>query len=123
MVEVLDKIEEKAEEKAEEKTEAKTTTFGKFGLSNLFGDSAPKDDWMYYIAGLALFFYSISRWPISFAFAQVKLNQLIKISFIELLFKFLFTLLLFKYFSFVSPLIGMIVIHIMYVARGYQKIQ
>ena len=86
------------------------------------GDSAPKDDWMYYVAGLALFFYSISRWPISFAFAQVKLIELIKISFIELLFKFIFTLLLFKYFSFASPLIAVIIIHVIYVARGYQKI-
>ena len=86
------------------------------------GDSAPRDDWMYFVAGLALFFYSISRWPISFAFAQVKLKQLIKISFIEFSFKFIFTLLLFKYFTFVSPLIGLIIIHMIYVARGYQKI-
>ena len=95
---------------------------GEYFVKLWVGDSAPKDDWMYYISGLALFFYSISRWPISFAFAQVKLYQLIKISFIEFSFKFIFTLLLFKYFSFVSPLIGLIVIHMIYVARGYQKI-
>ena len=95
---------------------------GEYFVKLWVGDSAPKDDWMYYISGLALFFYSISRWPISFAFAQVKLYQLIKISFIEFSFKFIFTLLLFKYFSFVSPLIGLIIIHMIYVARGYQKI-
>ena len=82
------------------------------------GDSAPKGDWIYYIAGVALFFYSVSRWPISFAFAQVKLKKLIKISFIELIFKFIFTLILFKHFSYMAPLIGMILIHIIYVARG-----
>ncbi len=87
------------------------------------GENAPKDDWMYYIAGVALFFYSISRWPISFAFAQVKLKQLIKVSLIEFSFKIIFTLLLFRYFSYASPLIGMIIIHILYVARGYQKIK
>ena len=87
------------------------------------GENAPKDDWMYYIAGVALFFYSISRWPISFAFAQVKLRQLIKVSLIEFSFKIIFTLLLFRYFSYASPLIGMIIIHIIYVARGYQKIK
>tara|TARA_Y100001968_G_scaffold58334_1_gene49339 strand:+ start:8003 stop:9208 length:1206 start_codon:yes stop_codon:yes gene_type:complete len=87
------------------------------------GENAPKDDWMYYIAGVALFFYSISRWPISFAFAQVKLRQLIKVSLIEFSFKIIFTLLLFRFFSYASPLIGMIIIHIIYVARGYQKIK
>ena len=87
------------------------------------GENAPKDDWMYYIAGVALFFYSISRWPISFAFAQVKLRQLIKVSLIEFLFKIIFTLVLFRFFSYASPLIGMIIIHIIYVARGYQKIK
>tara|TARA_B100000287_G_scaffold404069_1_gene426410 strand:- start:1812 stop:3017 length:1206 start_codon:yes stop_codon:yes gene_type:complete len=87
------------------------------------GENAPKDDWMYYIAGVALFFYSISRWPISFAFAQVKLRQLIKVSLIEFSFKIIFTLVLFRFFSYASPLIGMIIIHIIYVARGYQKIK
>ena len=87
------------------------------------GENAPKDDWMYYIAGVALFFYSISRWPISFAFAQVKLRQLIKVSLIEFSFKIICTLVLFRFFSYASPLIGMIIIHIIYVARGYQKIK
>lgn len=87
------------------------------------GENAPKDDWMYYIAGVALFFYSISRWPISFAFAQVKLRQLIKVSLVEFSFKIIFTLVLFRFFSYASPLIGMIIIHIIYVARGYQKIK
>ena len=96
---------------------------GQYLVEIWVGDSAPKDKWMYYVAGIALFFYSISRWPISFAFAQVKLDQLIRVSFIELLFKFIFTLILFKYFSFVSPIIGMIAIHVLYVARGYQKIK
>ena len=27
------------------------------------GDSAPKDDWMYYVAGLALFFFSFKLTP------------------------------------------------------------
>ena len=45
---------------------------------------------------------------------ETKLKQLIKISFIEFSFKFIFTLLLFKYFTFVSPLIGLIIIHMIY---------
>ena len=88
--------------------------FGEYLVQFWIGNNAPKDDWMYYIAGMALFFFSISRWPISFAFAQVKLKKLIKISFIELIFKFIFTLILFEYFSYLSPLIGMILIHIIY---------
>ena len=96
---------------------------GEYLVKLWVGNNAPKDDWMYYIAGIALFFYSISRWPISFAFAQVKLKKLIKVSFIELIFKFIFTLVLFEYFSYLSPLIGMILIHIIYVAKGYQSIK
>ena len=96
---------------------------GKHLVQLWVGDNAPKDDWMYYIAGVAMFFYSISRWPISFAFAQVKLKKLIKVSFIELIFKFIFTLILFKHFSYLSPLIGMILIHMIYVAKGYQNIK
>ena len=96
---------------------------GEYLVKLWVGNNAPKEDWMYYIAGVALFFYSISRWPISFAFAQVKLKQLIKVSFIELCFKFIFTLILFEYFSYLSPLIGMILIHIIYVAKGYQRIK
>jgi len=96
---------------------------GKHLVQLWVGDNAPMDDWMYYIAGVALFFYSISRWPISFAFAQVKLKKLIKVSFIELIFKFIFTLILFKHFSYLSPLIGMILIHMIYVAKGYQNIK
>ena len=96
---------------------------GEYLVKFWVGNNAPKEEWMYYIAGVALFFYSISRWPISFAFAQVKLKQLIKVSFIELCFKFIFTLILFEYFSYLSPLIGMILIHITYVAKGYQSIK
>ncbi len=54
------------------------------------GDSEPNGDLMYYIASVALFFYSISGWPISFAFAQVKLKKLTKVSIIELIFKISF---------------------------------
>ena len=96
--------------------------FGHYFVNLWVGESAPSEIWMYYVAGFSLFFFSISRWPISFAFAQIKLNQLIKVSIIEFLFKLFFTLVLFNYFSYASPLIGMIIIHILYVSRGYQKI-
>ncbi len=96
---------------------------GEYLVKIWVGNNAPNEDWMYYIAGVALFFYSISRWPISFAFAQIKLKQLIKISLIELIFKFIFTLILFEHFSYLSPLIGMILIHTFYVAKSYQSIQ
>ena len=96
--------------------------FGLYITSLWVGDRAPSDNWMYYVAGLALFFFSISRWPISFAYAQIKLEQLVRLSMIEFISKLLFTLVLFKYFSYASPLIAMIIIHVAYLARGYQKI-
>ncbi len=96
--------------------------FGLYITSLWVGERAPSESWMYFVAGLALFFFSISRWPISFAFAQIKLEQLVRLSMIEFISKLLFTLVLFKYFSYTSPLIAMIIIHVVYLARGYQKI-
>ena len=96
--------------------------FGLYITSLWVGERAHSDNWMYYVAGLALFFFSISRWPISFAYAQIKLEQLVRLSMIEFISKLLFTLVLFKYFSYASPLIAMIIIHVAYLARGYQKI-
>ena len=97
--------------------------FGKFLVTLWVGENAPSENWMYFIAGIALFFFSISRWPISFAFAQIKLEQLVKLSLIEFLGKVLLTLVLFDYFSYATPLIAMSIIHIIYVAWGYQKIK
>ena len=57
----------------------------KFLVTLWVGDNAPKENWMYVVAGIALFFFSISRWPISFAFAQIKLVPLVKLSLIEFL--------------------------------------
>lgn len=97
--------------------------FGQYIVKIWVGESAPSDSWMYYVAGLSLFFFSISRWPISFAFAQIKLEQLVRLSIIEFISKLLFTLVLFKYFSYATPLIAMIIIHVIYVAKGYQNIE
>ena len=87
------------------------------------GDNAPTENWMYLVAGIALFFFSISRWPISFAFAQIKLVPLVKLSLIEFSGKLLLTLVLFDHFTYASPLIAMSIMHIFYVAWGYQRIE
>ena len=50
------------------------------------GEHAPQDKWMYFAAGAALFFSVISRWPISFAYAMVKLKDLTRVAFIEVIF-------------------------------------
>ena len=96
--------------------------FGEFLVTLWVGNNAPNENWMYLVAGIALFFFSISRWPISFAFAQIKLVPLVKISFIEFLGKLLLTLVLFDHFTYASPLIAMSIVHIIYVAWGYQRI-
>ena len=97
--------------------------FGKFLVTLWVGENAPTENWMYIVAGFALFFFSISRWPISFAFAQIKLAQLVKLSFIEFVGKLSLTLVLFEYFTYASPLVAICIIHIIYVAWGYQKIE
>ena len=97
--------------------------FGEYLVTLWVGDNAPTENWMYFVAGIALFFFSISRWPISFAFAQIKLVPLVKLSLIEFSGKLLLTLVLFDHFTYASPLIAMSIIHIFYVAWGYQRIE
>ena len=97
--------------------------FGKFLVTLWVGDNAPNENWMYVVAGVTLFFFSISRWPISFAFAQIKLIPLVKLAFIEFFGKLLLTLVLFDHFTYASPLVAMSIMHIFYVAWGYQRIE
>ncbi len=97
--------------------------FGKFLVTLWVGDNAPNENWMYVVAGVTLFFFSISRWPISFAFAQIKLIPLVKLASIEFFGKLLLTLVLFDHFTYASPLIALSLIHIFYVAWAYQRIE
>jgi O-antigen/teichoic acid export membrane protein len=86
------------------------------------GEHAPDQGWMYVAGGIALFFNTFSRWPVSFAYALIRLAALTRVAVIEVVGKLLLTALLFPYFNIASPIIASIATHIGYVAYGYQRI-
>ncbi len=47
------------------------------------GEHAPEAGWMYIAGGFALFFSVFDRWPISFAYALIRLRNLVKVAVIE----------------------------------------
>ncbi len=96
--------------------------FGHWLAELWVGKHAPDQEWMYIAGGIALFFNTFSRWPVSFAYALIKLSALTRIAAIEVAGKLLLTVVLFPYLNIASPIIASILIHVGYVAYGYQKI-
>ena len=86
------------------------------------GDQAPTERWMYLAGSLALFFNAIARWPMSFAFALIRLKPLVRVAGIEAAGKLILTVLLFPHFGIASPLMAIILIHVVYVTFAYQRI-
>jgi len=86
------------------------------------GEYAPDQEWMYTAGGIALFFNAFSRWPVSFAYALIKLAPLTRVAAIEVAGKLLLTISLFPYFNIASPIIASIFTHVMYIAYGYQNL-
>lgn len=84
------------------------------------GDYAPEADWMYIAGGAALFFNTFARWPISFAYALIRLRSLVKVALIEVVGKLIFMLLLFPRLDIAAPLIASVIIHTVYVGWAYQ---
>ena len=86
------------------------------------GEHAPDEGWMYIVAGFALFFNAFARWPISFAYALIKLAELVKVAALEVVCKLALTIVLFQYYNIAAPIIASVITHIFYVALAYQKI-
>jgi len=85
------------------------------------GEHAPVESWMYIASGVALFFNSFARWPISFSYALIKLSPLIKIALVEVVSKIVLIIILFPYTGIASPIVALIITHACYVAWAYQK--
>lgn len=97
--------------------------YGFFGrdLAQLWvGEHALTDQWMYTAAACALFLNSAARWPISFAYALIRLAKLFRIALIELTTKVLLTLVLFPTFDIVAPILASITTHLLYAGLAYQ---
>ena len=95
---------------------------GKWLTELWVGQFAPGENWMYVVSGVALFFSLLSRWPISFSHALIKLPELNKVGSFELIGKLIFTIMLYPYFNIASPAVGLIIIHLIYVAYAYQNL-
>lgn len=95
---------------------------GKWLTELWVGQFAPSENWMYIVSGVALFFSLLSRWPISFSHALIKLPELNKVASFELIGKVTFTIMLYPYFNIASPAVGLIIIHLIYVAYAYQNL-
>jgi O-antigen/teichoic acid export membrane protein len=85
------------------------------------GKNAPEEGWMYVVAGIALFFNTIARWPISFCYALVKLSALNKIVAIDVAIKLVLTVLLMPFLNIASPFVASIIGHLVYLAYSYQR--
>jgi len=85
------------------------------------GEHAPAEQWMYIAGGFALFFNAFARWPISFSYALIRLPALTKVALIEVLGKVVLMIILFPYLGIAAPIIALIIVHVAYVAWGYQK--
>ena len=86
------------------------------------GEHAPQAQWMYTLAGVAMFFSAIARWPVSFAYALVRLKPLLGVATSEVVGKLLVSIWLFPYLNIASPVAATIIIHVLYAAIAYQKI-
>ena len=83
---------------------------------------APNESWMYWVASGALFFNAFARWPVSFAYAMVRLRSLVYVASLELISKLALTVLLFPYVSYTAPIIAVILVHLLFVGVAYQKL-
>lgn len=86
------------------------------------GKHAPESEWMYIAGGFALFFSAFARWPISFAYALIRLRDLVKVAVIEVVGKLMLIFILFPYFNIAAPIMATVIVHIIYVGWGYQRI-
>jgi|GEM_PF-792824 len=84
------------------------------------GGFAPEEPWMYWLAATAMFLLTIARWPISVAYALIKLKPLIIIGVIELIAKIALTAILLPQLSYAAPLAAIVIVHVAVIAWAYQ---
>ena len=79
-----------------------------------------KNSLLFIVAGGAIFFMGIARFPIMLAYSTMNLYRLNVIVFIELGLKIALTILLYPEFGIVSPILSIVVVHLVGVAFAYQ---
>jgi len=76
----------------------------------------------YALAGGAVFWLTIARLPAIYAFSQVRLKSLIKVTALETIGKVIFVFALFPTLGLYAPLVAINVLHILGIAYLYQRL-
>jgi len=85
-------------------------------------EHAPNMPWAYALAGGALFWLTIARLPAVYAFSQVRLKPLIKVTALESIGKVIFVFALFPTLGLYAPLVAINILHILGIAYLYQRL-
>jgi ABC-type maltose transport system permease subunit len=85
-------------------------------------EHAPSNAWVYVLAGGAIFWLTLSRLPISAAYATGRLRRLLQVGSIELLGKVAGTAALIGAYGLLAPLIAINAVHALGVAYGYRGV-
>lgn len=94
--------------------------FGKLITGLWVGQFAPEQDWVYWLSAAAMFLLTITRWPVGFAYALIRLRPLIIIAAIELVGKIALIIALLPHLSYVAPIAATTIVHVLLVGWAYQ---
>lgn len=83
------------------------------------GEHAMTDQMPYAVAGAALFFIALSKWPAEFAYALMNTRRLVTLAAFELAVKLSLFWGLFSSFGYLSPLIAIVIVHVCAVSWLY----
>jgi hypothetical protein len=86
------------------------------------GSAAPDDRIAFVLAGAAVFWLAVARLPSVFAYATVRLRQLLTVSGIELTAKVVVTMSLFSELGYLAPLVAINAIHVLGLAVAYRRL-
>ncbi len=101
-------------------------TFAAFGYDILLiwlgEENAPDLPWAYALAGGALFWMTVARLPVIYAFSTVRLKPLVGVAALEATSRVVMLFTLFPMYGLYAPLIATNIVHILGVAYLYQRL-
>lgn len=96
--------------------------FGRYILKAWLGYSPFSNMYIFFTAAVAVCLTTITRWPVSFAYATQKLGPLCRVASIELLIKLLFLCILLPHFGILAPAVATSISAVIYSCRAYQRL-
>jgi len=86
------------------------------------GEHAVVGQMPYAVAGTALFFIALSKWPAELAYALMNTRRLVTLAALEMALKLSIFLLIFSNFGYLSPLIAIVIVHMCGVSWLYIRL-